>query len=470
LLYGTGANGTVPTAVIDESWQTYAKTAGRACSELTDFKEVVGKVDITSRALLGVDYVVEPGSVASIEVVSAPGASLTYPLEAQNPTKFLGENLLSADRIAVVDGYGSCGISPPTDLVALPKKESPLLEDWMMLEPYSWFREVVSEDLPGENEDENVPDPEKIIEYVGIASEKEYAARRGYYCPGRNMDLDTLTAVFQGVAQSVKVHQCYTKCELNAPGDQFCDGYYSGFDQPQSNAICGDVQLCQYICDQFEGCGSIDMHMELPRCFLNLVGCATHTDQLYQDPNYAVLFKRADGNDEQAGIEEAMEKEKMMEGMMGRRLDGHALPLPGTPATYALGFSWAQMLRFKDIRFMSGGRFKVCFCDSTIHTSCIKPSDFGVEIGEVHVSGVSCLVENPRLRRVACAEQHHGGLRCYANAREAPMPAEPPVGMTELPSEDVITPLSLATKCASLPVDEAEHDPACAAVLASIYG
>merc|ERR1712182_10697 len=80
-----------------------------------------------------------------------------------------------------------------------------------------------------------------------------------------------------GVAQSVKVHQCYTKCELNAPGDQFCDGYYSGYDTPESNAICGDVQLCQYICDQFEGCGSIDMHVEKPRCFLNLVGCGTHT-------------------------------------------------------------------------------------------------------------------------------------------------------------------------------------------------
>jgi len=466
LLYGTGANGTVPTSIIDESWQTYVKTPGRVCSELTDFTEVVGTVDITSRAMLEVDYVVEPGSVASIEVVSAPGESLTYLLEAQDPLKFLGDNLLSSDRIAVVDGYGSCGISPPTDLVALPNKEKPTLEDWMAFTPYSWFREVVSEDQPGEGP--NVPDPDKIVEYVGISSEKEYAARRGYYCPGRNMDLDTLTAVFQGVAQSVKVHQCYTKCELNAPGDQFCDGYYSGFDSPDSNAICGDVQLCQYICDQFEGCGSIDMHMDKPRCFLNLVGCATHTDQLYVDPSYAVLFKRADGNDEQAGGAEALEELKRMEAAQ-RRLDGHALPLPGTPATYALGFSWAQMLRFKGMTFSSGGRFKVCFCDSTIHSSCLKPSDYGVELGEVHVSGVSCLVENPRLRRVACAEQYHGGLRCYADMREAPMPTEPPVGMTELPSEDVITPLSLATKCASLPIDEAEHDPRCAAVLASIY-
>jgi hypothetical protein len=131
LLYGTGANGTVPTSIIDESWQTYVKTPGRVCSELTDFTEVVGTVDITSRAMLEVDYVVEPGSVASIEVVSAPGETLTYLLEAQDPLKFLGDNLLSSDRIAVVDGYGSCGISPPTDLVALPNKEKPTLEDWM---------------------------------------------------------------------------------------------------------------------------------------------------------------------------------------------------------------------------------------------------------------------------------------------------------------------------------------------------
>jgi hypothetical protein len=469
-LYGTGANGTTPTAVTDESWQSYAKTSGRACSELTDFTEMVGKVDITSRVTLEVDYVIEPGSEASIEVTSAPGANLTYTLEAQDPSKFLGENLLSADRIAVVDGYGMCGISPPTDLVALPDKASPTLEDWMQFLPYSWFRDKAAEDLATDPDADPalIPDPGTIVDYVGIASEKLYASRRGYYCPGRNMDLDTLTAVFQGVAQSVKVHQCYTKCELNAPGDQYCDGYYSGYDTIESNAICGDVQLCQYICDQFEGCGSVDMHMEKSRCFLNLVGCATHTDHLYKDENYAVLFKRADGNDEQAGIEEAMEKEKI-----GRRMDSHALPVAGTAATYALGFSWADMLRFKGISFSSGGRFKVCFCDSTIHSSCIKPSDFGVEIGEVHVSGVSCLVENPRLRRVACAEQFHGGLRCYADMKEAPMPEEPPVGMTELPSAESITLLSdpsfLVTKCGALPLDEAEHDPECAAVLASIY-
>ena len=131
------------------------------------------------------------------------------------------------------------------------------------------------------------------------------------------------------------------------------------------------------------------------------------------------------------------------------------------------------MLRFKPVSADSGGTFKVCFCDSTIHSSCLKPSDYGVELGEVHVSGVSCLVENPRLRRVACAEQYHGGLRCYADMREAPMPTEPPVGMTELPSEDSITLLSdpsfLVTKCGALPLDEAEHDPECATVLASIY-
>ena len=48
----------------------------------------------------------------------------------------------------------------------------------------------------------------------------------------------------------------------------------------------------------------------------------------------------------------------------------------------------------------------------------VKSTSLGaVELGEVHVSGVSCLVENPRLRRVACAEQYHGGLR-YRNRND----------------------------------------------------
>ena len=47
-----------------------------------------------------------------------------------------------------------------------------------------------------------------------------------------------------------------------------------------------------------------------------------------------------------------------------------------------------------------------------------------VEIGTVHVSGVSCLIEEPKFQRGVCVEQYHGGMRCYKTVA--------PVGSAEL--------------------------------------
>ena len=58
---------------------------------------------------------------------------------------------------------------------------------------------------------------------------------------------------------AVKEHQCYTKCALNTPctGDYcFCEGYFSGYDDLSSNAICGDETFCKYLCDNVEDCKS----------------------------------------------------------------------------------------------------------------------------------------------------------------------------------------------------------------------
>ena len=46
-------------------------------------------------------------------------------------------------------------------------------------------------------------------------------------------------------------------------------GFLNGYDGPESTAICGDVSLCSYLCDQLEECDAIDMHKTAPRCFLN---------------------------------------------------------------------------------------------------------------------------------------------------------------------------------------------------------
>merc|ERR1719198_1877100 len=72
------------------------------------------------------------------------------------------------------------------------------------------------------------------------------------------------------------------------------------------------------------------------------------------------------------------------------------------------GRSWNEILRFKDITFETGGKFKACFCDyDTLAAGkyCKTASDYKIEIGTVHVSGVSCLVEEPKFQRGTCVEQ-----------------------------------------------------------------
>merc|ERR1719146_177481 len=132
----------------------------------------------------------------------------------------------------------------------------------------------------------NQPDPDKIIDAYPPAAQRVYNARRptedipSVFCAG-NMDLDAIKIPLGGVMVDVKDHQCYTKCGLNAPctGDNcFCSGYYSGYDDITSNAICGNQNFCQYICDNTPGCQSVDMHRDRDRCFLNDYTCDTHQD------------------------------------------------------------------------------------------------------------------------------------------------------------------------------------------------
>ena len=86
------------------------------------------------------------------------------------------------------------------------------------------------------------------------------------------------------------------------------------------------------------------------------------------------------------------------------------------------GKSWNQILRFNDISFKTGGKFKACFCDPDTLAAgkyCKAAADYKIDIGTIHVSGVSCLVEDTKFQRGTCVEQFHGGLRCYPGAAPA---------------------------------------------------
>jgi hypothetical protein len=383
--------------VVAEEWQYFAKSSGTACSQVHDFSTPVGSIAVTSRVDVAVDFVVQPGEDVSIELTAPAGVSLTY--EESN-------GLQSKDRIMVIDSLGTCGLSGPSTSVELNGEESPAIDVWSTLAPFSYFQEGAWADTgPGEGAGlgPNIPDPAKVVETPDVAPSKEYNDRPGFFCPD-NMDIDGLSIPLSGVMVPVKDHQCYTKCALNAPcvGDQcYCGGYFSGYDDIDSNAICANENFCKYICDNTPGCKSIDMHTSLDRCFLNMEGCDLHSDHLLQVPDmsYTLMIQRTDPND---GARRQLDDE--------RRTQANTVDM----------YSWSKMLRFKSMVFTTGGTFKVCFCDSALlpgkpddFAPCAKAADFSVEVGTVHSSGVSCLLEKPALQRVACVEQMYGGLRCY---------------------------------------------------------
>lgn len=383
---------------------------GTACTQVHDFTTPVGSLAVTARVDVAVDFVVQPGEDVSIELTAPADATLTYEES---------RGLQSKDRIMVIDSLGSCGLSGPSTSVELNGEPLPAVGLWSELAPFSYFQEGAWADTgPGEGAGlgPNVPDPDNVVVKPTIAKKNEYNDRPGFFCPD-NMDIDGLMIPLADEMVPVKSHQCYTKCALEAPcvGELcFCSGYFSGYDDFDSNAICADEQFCKYICDNTEGCSSIDMHSELDRCFLNLAGCDTHSDNLLQVPDmsYTLMIQRTDPND---GARRQLEEK-------ARRAQANTADM----------YSWSKMLRFKSMKFTTGGTFKVCFCDSTLlpgesddYAACSKPADFSVEVGTVHSSGVSCLLERPALQRVACLEQMYGGLRCYEHYSAPPPVLEP---------------------------------------------
>jgi len=404
---------------VDEAWQTFDRRAGTACTHLTDYKQKAGSLDVTARVTLEVDYVFEPGEEQSIEI-TGPGDLAAAHLPVLG---FTQQGLLSADRVAIMNKDGRCGISSPASAFGT-------LDDWTGLFAHSWFVDAPHDDGA------NPRGP--TLTYHAQKPERPYVPRPGFYCPAHNIDVDAAEAVLDGSVRSLVEHRCYSKCASgNCEGDDcFCAGYLVGYDSSTSNALCADAVLCQYLCDQVEGCGSVDMHQSLPRCFLNSDACPLHTDDLLQDKDYTLLIPRTDTNDEQAG--------------RGRRL----ISQPD------FGYSWSSLLRFRPVSAAPGGTYKVCFCDSAVVGSCTDSTDFRIEVGLIHVSGVACLLDDPRLTSADCVQQFHGGLRCYAR-QEAPQPKVPAVGRTELPSHETVAPLTLNARCSALTPTQQATDPAC---------
>merc|ERR1719456_281632 len=79
-----------------EFWDRVANTS--ACAADADYDTVVGKVTLTTRVDIGVDWVLTPGENSSIEVI---GTGMDW----------------QTDRLMIIDCTGICGVSGPTDSV-----------------------------------------------------------------------------------------------------------------------------------------------------------------------------------------------------------------------------------------------------------------------------------------------------------------------------------------------------------------
>lgn len=113
--------------------------------------------------------------------------------------------------------------------------------------------------------------------------------------------------------------------------------------------------------------------------------------------------------------------------------------------------------RFAGFSFPAGCH-KLCFCDMTLAPTgvCTTPADFGVEIGEVHASTVSCLLADSRHSRKSCLPMADGGLRCYAELSSSVTVTENPSLPTPDPTDPAPVPPVYATKCLFKPEEEAE--------------
>jgi hypothetical protein len=376
-----------------------------------DFETFFTKADANKdRALSFDEYVVVLGRFQDLGPMTVTGKAhlgLTYVLPPGQPAglEVSGGNLsdplgVSQDRVMVIDSDAQCGSDEPARNVLEPTE----WEDWA---PEAVNLPVAA---PGSG---------------GGVEEIEWSIVQGYFCPGNNLQVNDFPRL--------RAHQCYRKCNKkcfsNATFQCHCNGYYDctgeGCDTEDSNALCADEVLCRNLASGLYGIvRSFDMHQGRPRCFLNDVrleaGCA--------HPVNAAVFVES--------LDYALHL---------------AQPPPGLTFAANPQASKPTLLRFAPLVLRAPGTFKACFCDSSLY-DCESRSSYGVTLGEIHVSGVGCLLSAGK-HSGECATQAAGGLRCYAGF--APVDGAGPV-------EERFEHRDLEQEfCTYGPPDETLRDPRC---------
>jgi hypothetical protein len=339
------------------------------------FSATVGDITVTQRATIGWTYVLDPEEAGSVEIISQAQTCTS------NTCKTAKKLNWKKDRIMILDCKATCGISSPAKGVSFEQEPAMLKE--------------ANEFVP-QNSDFDAAATARTM--VDLPSElRTYTTVKSHFCKGGNIPGSEL--------MDSAADLCVTKCAVDStlPG---C----SDMDTADSGALCIPESKCRELCSLRTDCFGIDVFLGGDRCFLNVEGsapdgCKSQYENADLGPSTSYKFLAKAGTT----------VERMLQ-------DG-------------TGLSSDLILRFMPVSFVSGGSYKVCFCDSALLPTgqqyCHAESDYSVEIGELIVSGVSCLLKESDFRRRTCYNMYHGGLMCSDSIS---YPTETPPASGVLPS------------------------------------
>merc|ERR1711985_65195 len=215
------------------------------CNIPSKYTITVGKLIVTSRAVIGTTYVLDPKGQQSIEI--------------------FGTDLKPwADRMTLVNCQDTCGLSKPSSMVGFP--DGAYLGAFAALEPVRDLSESPVDNCPYVNFTQNP--------YLVDTQFEKVKAR---YCVNTSVDLVALSTEKSAL---VMRHSCAEKCTQPCVGKHCnCEGNIGLDDAFVENAICLPKYECEHLCMILgDACHSVTVHETLPRCFLNGPACAAQVD------------------------------------------------------------------------------------------------------------------------------------------------------------------------------------------------
>jgi len=304
-----------------------------------------------------------------------------------------GHDLSLDSRIMVIDCQGVCGVTDHTQAIVKPGSSGRPTSPWLELAPIAG---------------------EEVADATDVQAAVAFTAVLARFCRGG--DLDT----------SGNPQRCFIKCRGSAAG---CNGYMPGVDTENSMVLCMPRQLCVDACAARDDCDGVVMHKSRDRCILKVRDpCRDQfrSASLGMDPDYDFLVRRS--------------TEYELGSLVALRPNmAYGTEIVSTPALVATsaffaGGSSDRLLRFGPVQIGQGGTYKVCLCDE----SCGGVQDFNVEVGEIRVTGLSCLVRQAELRKLDCRQQFHGGLRCGPYFSPLPVEADQGTNAQDLTAFDLM--------------------------------